>query len=137
MVTGTMTTGTFSNYGSTFTKGGSSIGPCIVVDFPEISTEKKEMTNHASGGVREYIPSGLVGVGDITLSVLAQGNNIASMYSEMAAETVSECIVANPSDTMTFQGFYTSIKEEAADAQNPDLVKLTVVIACAGFINFS
>lgn len=126
-----------SNYGSTFTKGAASIGKCIVVDFPELSTGKANITNHASGGKTEYIPTGLIEAGDITLSVLAEATTLSGMYTEMEAKTVSECVITNPVDTLTFDGFYQSIKVESADAQKPDVVKLTVVLAVTGGVTIS
>lgn len=126
-----------TNYGSTFTKGGQSIGKCIVLDFPELSTGKVNITNHSSGGKTEFIPNGLIEAGDITLSVLAEGTALADMYSDMAAKSIEQCVVANDVDTLTFSGWYQSIKEEQADAQNPDAVKVTCVIAITGGVVIS
>jgi hypothetical protein len=121
-----------SNYGSTFTKGGSTIGKCIVVDFPELSTEKINITNHDSNGKTQYIPSKLIDAGDITLSVLAETTELSGIYTDMEAESIEQCIITNPVDTMTFSGWYQSVKEEPADAQSPDAVKLTVILAITG-----
>lgn len=126
-----------SNYASTFTKGGQSIGNCIVIDFPEIKMNKVESTNHASGGTREYIPDGLYGLGDITLSVIVGSGILSAMFTELDAGTISSCVITGSEDTMTFDGFYTSIKPEAADAQTPDVDKVTVVISPTGDIQFS
>ena len=121
-----------SNYGSTFTKGGSEIGNCIVIGNPELSTEKINVTNHASNGKTEYIPSKLIDASDITLSVLASGTVLSDIYTDMENETIEQCVVSNPVDTFTFSGWYMSVKEEDADAQSPDAVKLTVVLAVTG-----
>jgi hypothetical protein len=59
------------------------------------------------------------------------------MNTEMEAKTISECIVADSVDTMTFDGFYQSIKKESADAQNPNLQKVTVVIVPTGGITIT
>lgn len=126
-----------SNYGSTFTKGGSAPAPAIVVDFPELSMGKLNATTHASGGETDYIPSGLLDAGDITLSLMLETGDLAAMKTDMAAGTVSSVVVSNGLDTMTGSGFYTSIKPEGADAQNPDIVKATVVVAFTGGITLS
>lgn len=126
-----------SNYGATFTKGGASIGNCMVIDFPEIKMDAVESTNHASGGNREFIPSMLYGLGEITLSVIVASGVVDAMFTELAAGTVSACVVANSQDTMTFDGFYTSIKPESADATSPDVDKVTVVIQPTADIAFS
>lgn len=126
-----------SNYASTFTKGGSSIGKCIVIDFPELSTEKINVTNHASGGKTEYIPSKLIDAGDITLSILLENTELGDIYTDMEAETIETCVIVSPVDTMTFSGWYQSVKAEAADAQSPDAVKATVVLAITGGVVIS
>ncbi len=126
-----------TNYGSTFTKGGNSIGKCIVLDFPELSTGKVNITNHASGGKTESIPNGLIDAGAITLSVLCETDTFSDMYDEMESKTISQCVVSNSIDTMTFSGWYQSIKEEQADAQNPDAIKAIVVLEITGGVVLS
>lgn len=127
-----------TNYASTFTKGGTSIGKCIVIDFPELSTEKINITNHSSGGKTQYIPSKLIDAKDITLSLLVDsGSEFSALNTDMEAGTVSQCVVSNPQDTMTFSGWIESLKEESADAQNPDAVKLTAVIVVTGGVTIS
>lgn len=123
-----------SDYGSTLTKGGVVIGKCMVIDFPELTTAKINTTNHASGGWSEGIPSGLVEAGDITVMILCENGVVATMITEMLNKTVSEVILANPVDTFTFDGFYTSVKPEAADATKPDAVRVSAVISPTGEI---
>ena len=126
-----------SNYGATFTKGSQPIGDCIVLDFPEIKMDAVESTNHGSNGAREYLPSMLYGLGEITLSVIVASGVLDGMFTELSAGTVSSCVITNSVDTMTFDGFYTSIKPESADAQKPDVDKVTVVLQPTGDITFS
>ncbi len=127
-----------SNYGSTFTKGGTTIGKCLVIDFPEISTQKINTTNHASGGRTEYIPSKLIDASDITVSILAETGKAISVFNEMAAQTISTCVITdNGVNTLTFSGWYQSVKEEPADAQSPDADKLTCVIVVTGGVLLS
>jgi hypothetical protein len=121
-----------SDYGSTITKGGQAVGKCIVIDFPEIGGEKINTTNHASGGWSEGIPSGLLNVGDITLMVLLEPGVLDGITDEMLAKTVDEVIIANEVDTLTFDGFYLSVKPEAADSQSPNAVRASVVISPTG-----
>lgn len=125
------------NYGSTFTKGGNTIGKCIVIDFPELSTGKVNVTNHASGGKTEFIPNGLIEAGDITLSVLAENTVLSDMYADMEAKTIEACVISNDVDTLTFSGWFQSIKEEQADAQSPDAVKITCVVTVTGGVVIS
>lgn len=116
-----------SDYGSTITKGGVMVGKCIIVDFPELATDKINTTNHASGGWSEGIPSGLINAGDITLMVLIEAGVLATITAEMLAKTISEVVISNEVDTMTFQGFYQSVKPESADAQSPNALRASVV----------
>ena len=132
-----MTTAATSNYGSTLTFGGVTIGACMVIDFPELTTDKMEITNHAGGGVREYIPSGLIGLGDITLSVIAASGVVSALKTYMVNKTVNTAVVANGQDTMTFSAFFTSVKPEAADATSPDANKVTVVLSPTGGLTLS
>jgi hypothetical protein len=130
-----MTTDAYTNYGSTLTKGSEEIGACIVIDFPEISTGKAVTTNHGSGGYAESIPNGLITLGDITLSVIMAANVLDGILTEMEAKTVSEVAITNGVDSLSFDGYYLSVKPEAADANSPDTVKATVVIACTGALS--
>lgn len=132
-----MTTAATSNYGATLTHGGVAIGACMVIDFPEIITDKAETTNHAGGGVREYIPSGLIGLGDITISVILVAGVLSAIYTKMQNKIIASTVINDGIETKTFSGFFLSIKEEAADATGPDASKATVVITCTGGITFS
>jgi hypothetical protein len=126
-----------SDYGSTITKGGVTVGRCIIVDFPELATDKINTTNHASGGWSEGIPSGLINAGDITLMVLIEGALVSTVIAEMLAKTVSEVVITNEADTFTFDGFYLSMKPESADAQSPNALRASVVITPTGEISIS
>lgn len=124
-------TGT-SDYGSTLTFNASSIGKCIVIDFPELATDKINVTNHASGGYSEAIPSGLLTIGDITLMLLCEASKFGNIKDFMEAKTVGTVVISNGLDTFSGSGFFVSIKEESADAQGPNAVRASVVIAFTG-----
>ena len=127
-----MTTNATSNYSSTWLFNGAAIGVCMVIDFPEITTDKIPTTNHASGGVREYIPSGLVGLGEVTMSVIAASGVKSTITTALANKTVATNVITNGVDTFTFSGFILSAKPESADAESPDANKFTVVVAATG-----
>jgi len=126
-----MTAG-ISDYGSTLTFAAQAIGKCIVIDFPELATDKIDTTNHASGGYSEAIPSGLLRIGDITLMVLCEAGKFGAIKDFMEAKTTGAIVVANPLDSFSGTGFFVSIKEEAADAQAPNAVRASVVMAFTG-----
>jgi hypothetical protein len=123
-----------TNYGSTLTKGGTTVGKCMIIDFPEISTGKAVTTNHAGGGVAESIPNGLISLGDITLSVILEAGTLAGINTDIENKSVESIVITDNIDDMTFQGYYLSVKPEPADAENPDTHKATVVIACTGAV---
>jgi hypothetical protein len=122
-----------TNYGATLTKGGQSVGACMIIDFPEISVGKAVTTNHGSNGYAESIPNGVISLGDITLSVILADGVLTGIQTEMEAGTVSTVVITNAvGEEMSFSGYYLSCKPEAADATKPDVSKATVVIACTG-----
>lgn len=120
-----------SNYGSTWTFANASY-KCIVTGFPEITTDELDSTNHSSGGYAESVPSGLVRVGDITMSVLEESGNFATFQTAMVNKTVATSVIENNLTTLTGSSFIVSVKMEDADAQSPDVNKLTVVLAATG-----
>lgn len=129
-----MTTGTMSNYGGSFGFPSGTTYPCMVLDYPEMKMDAVDITNHASGGFTEYIPSGLLDAGEFTLSILAQHGTFATFKTAQTNKTVNVCCLTNPIDSMVFSGFLTSVKEESADATSPDAVKLTVNVRPTGAV---
>jgi hypothetical protein len=121
-----------TNYGSTLTFNGATIGKCVVEGFPEISTGKIDTTNHAGGGKAESIPSGLVSLGDLTVTVLEEAGTLAAIKTYIDNKTVGTIAIANNSSTMSGQGYFLSVAPGEADAQDPDANKLEVALACTG-----
>ena len=122
-----------NNYGGSLTFGGVSIGKSFVLSFPKIETEKKDATHHGSGGWRTSIPSGLITNGDITLSVMVEAGLVAGIKAAIKAKTIDDVVIVSNLNTYTYtEGFYLSIEEEGADAQNPDVMKCTIVMALNG-----
>lgn len=121
-----------TNYGSTLTFNGATIGKCVVEGFPEISTGKIDITNHASGGKAESIPNGVVSLGDMTVTVFEESGTLAALNTYINNKTVGTVAIANNSSTMSGSGFFLSVAPGEADAQDPDANKLEVAIACTG-----
>jgi len=132
-----MTTGSASNYGGGFGFPSGTVYPCIVLDYPESKMGALQITNHAGAGKTEYIPSGLTDNGEFSLSILGQHGTYGTLKTAQAAKTVNVCCLTNPLDSLVFSGMITSVKEEAADAQNPDAVKLTVSVQPTGDITIA
>lgn len=132
-----MTTTATSDYGATYTFNGSSIGACKVIGYPEVSTEAIETTNHAGGGVREFIPSGLLQIGEFTLEVLDASGVTTTLDTAIDNKTVANSVLSNGVETWTFSSFILSYKIEDADATSPDADRLTVVVKPTGAITIS
>jgi hypothetical protein len=126
-----------SNYGSTITKGGTTVGKCMVTDYPEIATGKANATHHGSGGWAESIPTGLITVGDVTISLILEEGTLPGILADIVAKSIEPIVITNGVDTMTFDGYYISAKPEAADATAPDVYKASVVIGTTGDIVLS
>ncbi len=121
-----------SNYGSTFTFNGTSIGKCIVVGFPEVVQGEAETTNHSSGGFAESIPDGLIRVGDITLRLLNESGVLDAIHTLMTNKTVATAVVGNGLDSIQGSAWIRSYQPNEADATDPTANDLTVVVACTG-----
>jgi hypothetical protein len=121
-----------SNYGSTLTFNSSAVGPCIVTAFPEVVMDDADTTAHDGTGYASSIPTGLVRVGDLTLSVLAEASTYTTLRAHQTNLTVAAVAITNTLETITGDGWVKSVKVEDADATDPDALKLTVVFACTG-----
>ena len=121
-----------TNYGSTFTFNGVSLGKWIVIGFPEFATAEADTTNHSSGGFGESIPNGLIRMSDLTMSLLDETGVYLALRALMVNKTIATAIIANGVNTITGSAWVKSVKPEDADAQSPDANKLTIVMACTG-----
>ena len=133
-----MPTTATTNYGSTYTFNGSTLGPAQIIEYPEVSTGVVETTNHAGGGVSEYIPSGVLTLGQMTFSViLSAATVVTTLDTAIDSKTVANSVVANGVNTATFSSFIVSVKIESADATGPEANKATVVVQPTGTITWS
>jgi len=131
-----------SNYGITLEKSSTisgtyaTVGILLDVNIPEISTDKLNKTSHASGGKTEYTASGLVDMGDFDVVMKSSQSMLSGTYADLGAGTVSFYKITYPSglsmNPWVFQGFPIKIKPGNADAQNPDIMKVTVTYSPTG-----
>ncbi len=121
-----------TNYGSLFTFNSVSIGKCRVTGFPEIATDKAPTTNHSSGGFAESIPTGLITIGDMKLSLLNEAGVLSALRTLLVNKTVATAVVTNGIDTITGQGYILSVQPKDADAEAPKANELDVVVAATG-----
>jgi len=143
-----MTTG-ISDYGAQlYTSSGSAgtyavIGEVVKITPPEIKSEKVDLTNHAStDGYKEFKPSGTKEVGEFDITLNLSGSPLLNgFYTSMNAKTTEWYKVAFPTSSgsafyMRFEGFVTSVKPSAADAQNPKALQVDVKIQPTGKPDF-
>jgi hypothetical protein len=117
-----------SNYGTLLKKATVTIGEITVLDPPELSNAAVEVTNHSSGGWREFIPGGLKALSPFTAEVnFTNAVTVSGMMSDTVAGTVAAYSIVFPeSTTWAFNAFPTSFKPGSADAQSPDALSATV-----------
>jgi hypothetical protein len=121
-----------TNYGSTFTFNGVTIGKCIIVGFPEVVMGEAETTNHSGSGYAESIPDGLVRVGDLTHKYLYETGVYTALRLLQTNKTVAAASLTNGIDTIAGSGWVRSVKIEDADATDPAANEIVVVLACTG-----
>ena len=132
-----LTTGTMSNYGGSFGFPSGTAYPAMVLDYPELKMDAVTITNHAGGGVTEYVPSGLLDVGEFSMEILGQHGTFNTFKTAQVNKTVNVCCLTNPIDSMVFSGFITSAKEGSADASSPDAVKIALTVRPTGNITIA
>jgi len=131
------------SYGVLLKKGSTTVGEIVSTGVPEVKVSKAETTNHSSGGWRTYIPAGLKELGEFELTLNATGSLVASLYTDMVAETVTAYTVSYPSSTSgsltdwSFLAFPTSVKIVEAKAEKPDAVQIKVKWQASGSITIA
>jgi len=121
-----------TNYGSTYTFNGATIGKCQIVTAPSIEMGDAETTNHNSGGYAESIPDGLIRLGDMTLRILNETGVLSNIKNIIANKTVANSVVTNGIDTLTVSSWIKSAVPNEADATDPEANWVEVVVACTG-----
>lgn len=105
----------------------ATIGELVSIDPPEIIQAAVEATNHGSGGIREFVTSGLREVAEFKATLNYVKANIATLYTDLAAGTKSRYQVAFDSlNAIQFGALVTSIKPMTADAKSPDVLRAEI-----------
>ena len=131
------TTGTSSNYGSNFQFPSGTTYPAQVLDFPTSHMGVVSTTNHAGGGVTEYIPNGLLDISEFNLILLGQHGTMNTLKTAQVAKTVALCVLSDPIDTLLFNGMIMDVGKESADADNPTASRIPVTVRPTGGITIS
>ena len=124
-----------TNYGSLLTFNGSSLGKCMVVDFPEVSVSNIDGTNHQSGGIEERFPGGLRRLSEFTVELVVESGVMEAINTHLVNKTVANTVLTCGDVVQyTFSGFLTSYKPEPADVGSEDIVKASVTLQSTGNI---
>lgn len=131
-----------TNYGTTLGKQDStgyvSIGEIVSIDPPEYMNSEVEATNHASGGVREFISGALKEMGSFKATVNMVSADIATLVTDLQAGTKGAYQVGFPNgDKQKFSALVTSIKPLGADAQKPDVLKAEITFRPSDSLSLS
>lgn len=125
-----------SNYGVILKKGSTTIGALTNIDFPKVSTEAVEITNHAGGGVREHIPSGLLNFENFTATILASESAYSAIKTDIDAGTYSSYTIdyttASGLTDWVFSCYPVSIEISSADATSPDKLEMVIEFNISG-----
>jgi hypothetical protein len=119
--------GEITNYGTLLKKATTSIGELVKIDPPEYTNPAVEATNHASGGVRNFISGGLREMTAFKATINYKIADIALLVTDLVAGTNAAYTVLFPdASSMRFHAIPTSIKPLSADAQKPDVMQAEI-----------
>ena len=132
-----------TNYGVILGKQDSTlayptIGEVVSIDPPDFSQPEVESTHHGSGGVHQYISSKLAEFAPFKVTMNFVKANIATLYTDARAGTVSRYRVYY--DSVNYDDFgalVTNIKKLTADAQKPDALKAEITFRPTDSISLS
>lgn len=116
-----------TNYGALLKKSTTVIGEVVSLDFPELTNEALESTNHSSGGYKSYISGKLIELTEFSATV--NFTSISGIMTDLVAGTEGSYGIYFPdvdTTTFTFGAYVVGFKPETADATKPDVLKATV-----------
>lgn len=132
---------TDTNYGILLKKETTVVGEVTDMSFPEIIREDIEKTNHSSGGLKEFISSGLKEISEFTVSLNTVQAQFTAIEADVSAGTIATYHIHFPValgiTNWVFSAFPKRIAMQGADAQSPDVLKMDVVFRPTGDILFS
>ena len=127
-----------TNYGTLLKRESVTIAGVVSIDPPELENESVEVTNHGSGGFREYISGGLKGAGEFSCGLNYVQTAVSGIYNDFSSGTVGEYSITFPNNIVwSFDALVTKYKAESADAQSPEALQLTVTFQPTGEISLA
>jgi hypothetical protein len=125
-----------TNYGILLKKASTSVGEMTNIELPKISTGSIESTNHASSGLRTYIPDGLIEAETFQATFICTKANYDLVKTDIDAGTVATYSIDFPAASgitdWSFSCFPISIELGTADATSPDLLAMIVEFRPSG-----
>lgn len=130
--------GEITNYGTLLKKASSSIGELVSVDPPEYMNSAIEVTNHSSGGVRQFVSGGLREMAEFKATINYKIADIATLVTDLVAGTKSSYSILFPDNTsMRFSAIPTAIKPLPADATKPETLKAEITFRPSDSLDLS
>ena len=128
-----------TNYGTTLSDSGGTIGEIVSIDPPEYMNPAIESTNHSSGGVRVFVSGGLREMAEFKATINYVIANIATLVTKLNAGTKSTYTITFPggNGTQRFSAIPTSIKPQPADATKPEVLKAEITFRPSDSLDLS
>jgi hypothetical protein len=119
-------------FAGTFT----TIGEIVNLDPPSIVTGAIEKTHHGSGGYRQWIPDGLIGLEQFTVTLNLTADILDAMYEDMKDKLVALYKIVYPDglsvEDWSFGAFPVSIDVLSSDAKSPDVAQVDITFQPSG-----
>lgn len=116
-----------SDYGVILSKSGCAVAGVKKIDFPELSNDALENTSHGSGGKKEYISSGLVGLSEFKVTLGYVPDVSGSLVTDLVAGTSGSYAVTFPNNEVwSFYALCTKFKPLGGDASKPEVLNAEV-----------
>jgi len=124
-----------TSYGTKFQKEGSTpdtyvdIADVVSIKPPSIETEAIESTNHGNNGKKTYIPSGLIGLSEFSITVNYKSTD--SLAAEVGQMGNYKIVFPNGL-SWKFQAVMLSFSVNEADATSPDVLQAEISFQPSG-----
>lgn len=131
-------TSAITSFGTSLKRNGSTLAEVVSVDAPDYTQPAVEATNHSSSGVREFVSGMLAEMSEFKATLNLLSASITTLVGDLTAGSVIAYSIVFPDTTaQTFSAIVTGIKPLAADAQNPDALKMEVTFRPTGTLGLS
>lgn len=125
-----------TNYGVVLKASGSPIAEVTKLDFPELKNPAVDVTNHGSGGYKNFISSGLKELPPFKATISGSASGLNVFKTNWSNGTAANYEINFPTSSgigaWTFPALVTSIKFGESDAKSPDQLVMEVEFTVSG-----